>query len=88
MYDYRGNPNRKKGEKFDPEKAIGYRDAQNKTQSNFLRYFNHPRNDEEENIYAKQIKDQIHYFTNRPVKAGEELMVSYGEEYGKSLLGK
>lgn len=87
IYDYRGNPNRKPGEKYDPNRAIGYRDAQNKTQSNFLRYLNHPRNDAEENVEAKQIKDNIHYFTKKPVKAGEELMVNYGPDYGRSLLG-
>jgi len=88
LYDYKGNPNRKKSEKYDPNRVIGYRDGEYKKDSNFLRYLNHPRNSAEENVRAKQEKDQIAYYTTRPVKAGEELMVSYGEEYGKTLLEK
>jgi hypothetical protein len=86
LYDYKGNK-RDNGEKYDPNRVIGYIDGGLIKNSNFLRYLNHPRNNAEENVKAKQEKNQIIYYTCRPVSKGEELMVSYGEEYGKTLLG-
>ena len=85
--DYRGNPNRPKGQKFDPSVTIGYWDGECKKYSNYMRYINHPRTTKEENIYAEQIGPYIHYISIRPIKKGEELFVNYGPSYSLLLIG-
>lgn len=68
---------------------IGYISADKLSKGgNFLRYINCPRNKEEENCYAVQEGQNIVYYTLRPIKAGDELFVWYGPEYGKELIGK
>jgi len=85
--DYRGNKHRAKGKKFEPSTTIGYWDGECKKDSNYMRYINHPRTAQEENILAKQVGPYVHYFSSRPIKDGEELFVNYGPSYSKLLIG-
>ena len=81
-YQYR-NPN----ETYDSRRIIYYIDGEDLEKSNFLRYVNHPRSKKEENLEVKQIEGGIYYYAKRDIDPHEELMVSYGPEYGKYLTG-
>ena len=60
-------------------------DAEDTHYANWLRYVNCARNEEEQNLQAFQYQGEIYYRTLRPILPGEELLVWYGEEYGKEL---
>ncbi|XP_064122711.1 histone-lysine N-methyltransferase PRDM9-like isoform X2 [Macrobrachium nipponense] len=60
-------------------------DAYDESVSNWMRFVNCSRNDSETNIGAFQYKGLIYYKTLKEIKRGTELMVWYGEEYGKEL---
>lgn len=77
--DFRGNKNRPKGSRLRDKQAIGYIDARNETDGNFLRFINH--SDTDDNVTAYQIKDKIYYVTKKDIKAGEELLVNYGTRF-------
>uniref|UniRef100_A0A4W4E0M9 SET domain-containing protein n=1 Tax=Electrophorus electricus TaxID=8005 RepID=A0A4W4E0M9_ELEEL len=62
-----------------------YIDAKRETHSNWMRYVNCARNDEEQNLVAFQYRGGILYRCYRPIKAGQELLVWYGDEYAKDL---
>ncbi|RXM36462.1 putative histone-lysine N-methyltransferase PRDM7 [Acipenser ruthenus] len=62
-----------------------YLDAKNEANSNWMRYVNCARNDEEQNLVAFQYKGQIFYRSCKPIPPGCELLVWYGDEYGKEL---
>ncbi|KAK1803146.1 hypothetical protein P4O66_021681 [Electrophorus voltai] len=62
-----------------------YIDAERETHSNWMRYVNCARNDEEQNLVAFQYCGGILYRCCRPIKAGQELLVWYGKEYAKDL---
>ena len=49
------------------------------------RYVNWTRDDEEQNLVALQYHGQIFYRTRQVVRPGCELLVWYGDEYGKEL---
>lgn len=53
--------------------------------SNWMRFVNCARNEDEQNLTAFQFVGEIYYKTLRPVTRGEELLVWYGEEYAKDL---
>ncbi|XP_041102665.1 probable histone-lysine N-methyltransferase PRDM7 [Polyodon spathula] len=62
-----------------------YLDAKNEANSNWMRYVNCARNDDEQNLVAFQYKGQIFYRSCKPIPPGCELLVWYGDEYGKEL---
>ncbi|XP_015673995.1 histone-lysine N-methyltransferase PRDM9-like [Protobothrops mucrosquamatus] len=62
-----------------------YIDAKNETNSNWMRYVNCARNEEEQNLVAFQYHAEIYYRTCKVIQPQSELLVWYGEEYGKEL---
>ena len=53
--------------------------------SNWLRFINCARNEEEQNMEAYQYHGEIYYRTFKAVYPGNELMVWYGERYAEEL---
>ena len=53
--------------------------------SNWLRFINCARNEEEQNMEAYQYHGEIYYLTFKAVYPGNELMVWYGEKYAEEL---
>ena len=53
--------------------------------SNWLRFINCARNEEEQNMVAYQYHGEIYYHTFKAVYPGNELMVWYGEKYAEEL---
>lgn len=77
--DYRGNKNRPKGIKLKDGITIGYIDAREETDGNYLRFINHSSTND--NVRAFQVKDKIYYLTTRDIQPGEELFVDYGPQF-------
>ena len=67
-----------------------YIDAETIPASNWTRWINGTRGPREEkfriNIEAYQYSGRIWFRTTRPVKKGEELIMSYGRDYWKHLM--
>ena len=53
--------------------------------SNWLRWPNCPRNANEENVVSTYCYGKVLYRTVRDVRAGEELLVYYGDGYAQHL---
>ncbi len=74
---------------FDPIEGVDdevdtfmyYIDATEMDRSNWTRYVNCGMKDVHNNMTQEQVYDKIFYTTIRPIKAGKELFVDYGEEY-------
>ncbi|XP_032891443.1 probable histone-lysine N-methyltransferase PRDM7 [Amblyraja radiata] len=62
-----------------------YIDAQDESKSNWMRFVNCARNEEEQNLVAFQHRGNIYYRTCKPVPPHCELLVWYGDEYAKEL---
>uniref|UniRef100_A0A4W5JVK6 SET domain-containing protein n=1 Tax=Hucho hucho TaxID=62062 RepID=A0A4W5JVK6_9TELE len=62
-----------------------YIDAKRDTHSNWMRYVNCARSEEEQNLVAFQYRGGILYRCCKPIAVGEELLVWYGEEYARDL---
>ncbi|XP_055764865.1 histone-lysine N-methyltransferase PRDM9-like [Salvelinus fontinalis] len=62
-----------------------YIDAKRDTHSNWMRYVNCARSEEEQNLLAFQYRGGILYRCCKPIAVGEELLVWYGEEYARDL---
>uniref|UniRef100_A0A671G4S0 PR/SET domain 7 n=1 Tax=Rhinolophus ferrumequinum TaxID=59479 RepID=A0A671G4S0_RHIFE len=62
-----------------------YVDGKDESQSNWMRYVNCARDDEEQNLVAFQYHRQIFYRTCQVIRPGCELLVWYGDEYGQEL---
>ncbi|XP_069102059.1 histone-lysine N-methyltransferase PRDM9-like [Argopecten irradians] len=60
-------------------------DAFDKVHSNWMRYVNCARTEEEQNMTAYQHQGQIYYRTHKVIRPGSELLVWYGEEYSDEL---
>ncbi|XP_060771317.1 histone-lysine N-methyltransferase PRDM9-like isoform X2 [Neoarius graeffei] len=60
-----------------------YIDAKREMYSNWMRYVNCARNDEEQNLVAFQYRGGIFYRCCRPIKTGQELLMWYEDDYGK-----
>ncbi|KAA0703622.1 Histone-lysine N-methyltransferase PRDM9 [Triplophysa tibetana] len=73
------------GEIYKRKHLNEYIDARRETHSNWMRYVNCARNEEEQNLVAIQYKEEILYRCCRPIKTGEELLVWYGEEYARDF---
>ena len=66
-------------------KTSHFIDATNEKYSNWLRYVNCARYEEEQNLVAFQYKQNIYYKTFKDIQPGCELLTWYGDQYGKSL---
>lgn len=62
-----------------------YVDAHGEMTSNWMRYVNCARNDEEQNLVAFQYLGKIYYRTFKIVPDSVELLVWYGEKYAEEL---
>lgn len=60
-------------------------DAKNCGIANWMRYVNCARHEEEQNLMAFQYKGEMYYRTVQPIPAHVELLVWYGDEYGREL---
>ncbi|XP_063842598.1 uncharacterized protein LOC135090141 isoform X2 [Scylla paramamosain] len=67
------------------KKSKMYIDSVNKSISNWLRYVNCARDAMEMNLEAFQYKKDIYYITLREIESNSELLVWYGDEYGREL---
>ncbi|XP_071445626.1 zinc finger protein 665-like [Hetaerina americana] len=67
------------------KKIIHYIDAYDPAKSNWMRYVNCARNEEEQNLVAFQFKGEIYYRTTHAIGPDVELLVWYGDDYGKEL---
>ncbi|XP_078251461.1 histone-lysine N-methyltransferase PRDM9-like [Rhinoraja longicauda] len=62
-----------------------YIDAQDESKSNWMRFVNCARKEEEQNLVAFQHRGNIYYRTCKPVRPHCELLVWYGDDYAKEL---
>ena len=62
-------------------------DAGDASSSNWMRFVNCARYEEEQNLLAFQYQQNIYYRSITNVAGGTELLVWYGDEYGRELLG-
>lgn len=60
-------------------------DGQDESRSNWMRFVNCSRCEDEQNLVAFQFKGKIYYRTYKPIHPGKELLVWYGEKYAKDL---
>ena len=60
-------------------------DGQDEIHSNWMRFVNCSRCEDEQNLVAYQFRGEIYYRTYKPVTPGKELLVWYGESYAKDL---
>ncbi|XP_062585764.1 histone-lysine N-methyltransferase set-17-like [Saccostrea cucullata] len=58
-------------------------DAEDPACSNWLRFVNSPAKYTQENVIPIKCKGIIFYMTSRDVEPGEELLVWYGDRYGR-----
>ncbi|XP_019912291.2 histone-lysine N-methyltransferase PRDM9-like isoform X2 [Esox lucius] len=70
---------------YNSRQCDDYIDAQRETHSNWMRYVNCARNEEEQNLVAFQYRGGILYRCCKPIAVGDELLVWYGEEYARDL---
>ncbi|XP_077972579.1 uncharacterized protein LOC120340098 [Styela clava] len=70
---------------YKKDKLSHYIDGSNIKTSNWLRYVNCARNEEEQNLIAFQYKGQIYYRTFKHVKRNVELFVWYGSHYASQM---
>ncbi|XP_072918409.1 histone-lysine N-methyltransferase PRDM7-like [Hemitrygon akajei] len=64
---------------------LEYIDAQDESKSNWMRFVNCARKEEEQNLVAFQHCGNIYYRTCKPVPPDCELLVWYGDDYAKEL---
>ncbi|MCJ8734513.1 hypothetical protein PDJAM_G00236530 [Pangasius djambal] len=67
------------------EQCEKYIDATSELHSNWMRYVNCARKDEERNLVAFQFRGGILYRCCRPIEPGHELLLWYEEEFTKDL---
>lgn len=60
-------------------------DGHNESQSNWMRFVNCSRCEDEQNLVAYQFRGEMYYRTYKSIKPGQELLVWYGESYAKDL---
>ncbi|PAV72503.1 hypothetical protein WR25_05904 [Diploscapter pachys] len=71
----------------DPNNSL-FLDASDEHYSNWMRYINSPYDENEQNIVAFQYNGAVYYRVIRPITANEELLVWYGDSYGKCIVAK
>uniref|UniRef100_A0A8C3SC99 SET domain-containing protein n=1 Tax=Chelydra serpentina TaxID=8475 RepID=A0A8C3SC99_CHESE len=62
-----------------------YIDGKDETNANWMRYVNCARDEEEQNLVAFQYHGKIYYRVCRAILPHSEMLVWYGDEYGKEL---
>ena len=62
-----------------------YIDGQSDKQSNWLRFVNCARNEDEQNLVAFQYHGNIYYRSYKHIYPDNELYVWYGEQYAREL---
>ncbi|VDM46265.1 unnamed protein product [Toxocara canis] len=62
-----------------------YIDGSDPNYSNWMRYINSSRYENEQNLIAFQYNGSVYYRVFRPISEGVELLVWYGNNYGESL---
>jgi len=62
-----------------------YVNGKDEDHGNWMRYINCSRVEVEQNLVAYQYHRHIYYRTYKPMEAGDELLVWYGDEYAKDL---
>ncbi|XP_072326189.1 histone-lysine N-methyltransferase PRDM9-like [Scyliorhinus torazame] len=62
-----------------------YIDAKDESNSNWMRFVNCARKEEEQNLVAFQQQGKIYYRSCKPIPPRCELLVWYGDEYAKEL---
>ena len=60
-------------------------DGRDENHSNWMRYVNCSRCEDEQNLVAYQFRGEIYYRTYKSVFPGKELLVWYGKSYAKDL---
>jgi hypothetical protein len=60
-------------------------DASDPAYSNWLRYFNAPKTYNQENVVPVLCAGAIIFMASRDIKPGTELLVWYGDSYGRFL---
>ncbi|KAJ8383500.1 hypothetical protein AAFF_G00220170 [Aldrovandia affinis] len=70
---------------FRKKNQFEYIDATQDSHSNWMRYVNCARNEEEQNLVAFQHRGRVLYRSLRPILPGQELLVWYADEYAKEL---
>ena len=60
-------------------------DGGDEAHSNWMRFVNCSRCEDEQNLVAYQYRGEIYYRTYKSVNPGKELLVWYGESYAKDL---
>ena len=60
-------------------------DAIDEAESNWMRFVNCARFEDEQNLVAFQHRGKIYYRTCKPIEPGKELLVWYGDEYACNL---
>ncbi|KAL3855764.1 hypothetical protein ACJMK2_014966 [Sinanodonta woodiana] len=65
--------------------ASHFVDARDPAQSNWMRYINCARTEAEQNLTAYQYYGHIYYRAFKTIEPGKELLVWYGNEYGRDL---
>uniref|UniRef100_A0A158Q8E0 SET domain-containing protein n=1 Tax=Elaeophora elaphi TaxID=1147741 RepID=A0A158Q8E0_9BILA len=66
-------------------KPSQYIDGSDPKYSNWMRYINSSRFENEQNLIAFQYNGSVYYRVFRPISEGIELLVWYGNKYGESL---
>ncbi len=62
-----------------------YIDGKDPSQSNWMRFVNCARCENEQNIIAYQYHGEIYYRVYKEIEANAELLVWYGDEYAEQL---
>lgn len=60
-------------------------DGHDESSSNWMRFVNCPRSEDEQNLVAFQYRGKIYYRTYKAISPGKELLVWYGEGYAREL---
>ena len=60
-------------------------DGRDESHSNWMRFVNCSRCEDEQNLVAFQFRGEIYYRTYKTIQPGIELLVWYGESYAKDL---
>lgn len=67
------------------KKIAYYIDGYKEIYSNWMRYVNCARHEDEQNVLAYQYKGEIYYRTFKKISENTEILVWYGAEYGIQL---
>lgn len=66
-------------------KTVWYVDGEDLSKSNWLRYVNCARHEDEQNLVAYQYRGRIYYRSYKVISPGDELLVYYGDQYARQL---